>query len=61
MIVEFAAEAHGANEALNQLDALIERFRALGLGIERDGPDMDDSEDGGRCRYVARCEVTLRG
>lgn len=61
MLVEFAAEAHGADEALDQLDALIERFRALGFDIEPDGPFLDESEDGERERAWAFCKVTRRG
>lgn len=62
MIVEFAAEAHLADEALDQLDALIDRFREGGFDIEPDGaPFLDDSEDGERERAWAFCKVTRRG
>ena len=58
MQVEFAAEAHGANEALDQLDALIDRFRALGFDIERDGlPLLGDADDGEKARASALCTI----
>jgi hypothetical protein len=58
MIVEFAAEAHGADEALDRLDALLDRFREQGFDIEREGlPALGDSEDGEKARASALCTI----